>query len=69
MKLIPVEKKGYKPAAIHLYTDNGNKFASVESTKQLRIYGEDSTISVEEAKVMLDISDNFDLFFKNIKTQ
>ncbi len=69
MKLRPIQATESEPQRIELLTDNGNKFASVDKAQNIRVYGEDLTITVSEAKVMLDISDNFELYFSNIKTQ
>lgn len=69
MKLIKVKATETEPATINLLTDNGNKFASVDHAKNIRVFGEDMKISISEAKVMLDISDNFELYFNNIKNQ
>lgn len=69
MILVPVKATETQCQTINLLTDNGNKFASIDKRGRIKVFGEDSYLEISEIKDILKISDNFDLFFKNIKTQ
>lgn len=67
MKLVPIQATDTTPQTINLLTGNNNLFASIDKCGQIKIYGEDSYISIEEARDIIKIADNFELFFSNIK--
>lgn len=66
MKLKTIPATETQPQAIDLYTDNGNRFASINKVGVLRLFGEDSTIDYGELEQVKSISDNFSLFYNNL---
>lgn len=66
MKLI---KQDNMIPQIDLYTENGNWFGYINMHGTLTLKGEDSHVWKDELKEIAIISNNFDLFFNNIKTE
>lgn len=64
LKTIPATDK--EPQTIDLYTDNGNRFASINKMGVLRLFGEDMSIDYGELREVIVISDNFHLFYNNL---
>jgi hypothetical protein len=66
MKLKTIPATETEPQAIDLYTENGNRFASINKVGVLRLFGEDMAIDYGELREVIVISDNFSLFYNNL---
>ena len=66
MKLKTIPATETEPQTIDLYTENGNRFASINKVGVLRLFGEDMTIDYGELEQVKIISDNFSLFYNNL---
>ena len=66
MKLIAIKGTQTKPNSIDIYTDNDNKFASVNMFGTLIIFGENEPLFKDEIKKINVIVENFDLFFTQL---
>lgn len=64
LKAIPGSET--KPQSINISTDNGNLFANINKFGELLLFGEDMTITHDEVKKVLVISENFQLFYMQL---
>lgn len=69
MRLIKIPANDTDRRYIQLHTDNGNKFGAINEYGTLILFGEDSKLWKTEMREIAVITDNFDLFFNNIKTE
>lgn len=66
MKLIAIAPTETKPMSIDMLTNSGNRFANVNKFGELKLFGEDMTITHDELKKVLAITDNFPLFYMQL---